>query len=500
MKTKKILSVAVLAFFVTILPAQNTNDSCSKKVIEASIQAFGGAEVLNSLHSLQLKGFGHRLMREQSERSEGPYITDYFDIEIKRDLKNNNQSSNRESKSFGYELTYLVNDSLAARDMNHSGRWFPVPKTMELDMALTPEQILKTALLAKDVHCQPDSLLQNVPHHVLAFQHNGKPVKLFINKNTNLITAVETYGPHKSNNYHVWGDIKTTIFYSMYSLEKNNLRYPYQMDIYLNSEHAESILLVSLEQNMDFTEEIVFPDAAKELLQKYYGRDLSPPLAADKVIEQAKGLNIIPGSWFSSIIKQDDGLVILESPISSEYGEQILQLAEKLYPAENIRAVINTSAAWPHIGGLRPFIAAEIPVYHSGLNTGIIKKLAAADYSTAPDRQQKLEKQVKSFAVSENMSIGQGSNRIILYPLNKESSEGMLMVYFPQHKLLYTTDLVQSIDPNAQPLFREYWLEILEAIDEQGLEVETIYGMHLAPTSLSDLKKALHAKAKVVEQ
>ncbi|MGB7786179.1 MAG: hypothetical protein WBL27_08775 [Salinimicrobium sp.] len=491
MKAKKLILAAVLAVFGNELHAQESATACAKETLEGSIEAFGGTEVLNSLHRLKIKALGQRLMREQSERPEGPYIPDYFEIEIEKDLDKNQLKYSKESKSFGYNLTFLVNDSLVGRDMNHSGRWFPVPGSVELDIALAPERLLQTALEAKDLQCEQDSLLQNIPHRVVSFKHNSKPVKIYINRNTGLVTAIETKAEVKSNNYHIWGDLPVTVYYSMYGLEKNNLIYPRQIDIYIDGKASENISLLSLEQNPVFEEELSFPEASKELLQKYFGRDLSAPLAGDKAIEEAKGLYIIPGSWFTSIIKQDDGLVILDAPISSAFSEQLIQFAHEKFPGQKIKAVINSSGAWPHIGGLRTFIAEEVPVYHSPLNTGLLEKLAAAEFSNHPDRQQELQKKLISKPVSAKTELGKGQNKMQIFPLNAEASEGMMMVYFPKHKLLYTTDLVQSIDPSAEPLFREYTLEILKAIDREQLEVEKIFGMHLPPTELSALKEAL---------
>ena len=491
MKAKNLILAAVLAVFGNQLQAQQTADACAKETIEKSIEAFGGREVLNSLHGLKINALGQRLMREQSERPEGPFIPDYFEIQIDKDLDNNRSRTSKESKSFGYNLTYLVNDSLVGRDMNHSGRWFPMPMSTELDMALAPEHLLQTALQSNNLHCEKDSLLQNIPHRVLSFEHAGQPVKIFINKNTDLVTAIETKAEVKTNNYHVWGDIPLSIYYSMYGLEKNRLLYPRQMDIFLDGALSENISIISLEQNPVFEQELTFPEASKELLLKYYGRDLSAPLAADKAIEEAPGLLIIPGSWFTSVLKQDDGLVILEAPISSAFSEQVIKFAHEKFPGQKIKAVISTSAAWPHIGGLRDFIAEEIPVYHSPLNSELLQKMASAEFSTHPDKQQKLQKELISVLVSEKKELGKGKNRVVIFPLNAEASEGMMMVYFPEHKLLYTSDLVQSIDPSAEPLFREYGQEILLAIDREQLEVEKIFGMHLPPTPLPQLKEAM---------
>ncbi len=333
-------------------------------------------------------------------------------------------------------------------------------------------------------------------HSVIAFKWKKIPVKVFINQNSHLITAVQVKEIYPFNNYHVWGEVEKTTYYSLYGLEKNGLRYPYQQDIFINGKHSENIMLTSLTHNTEITESLEIPEASRQKILQYYENKPVRKPQADKAIEEQKDLLIIPGSWFTAIVKQEDGLIIIDAPINSGYGSGILEIAKKRYPDIPVKAVISSSGAWPHVGGLRPFIASEIPVYHSPIISPVLKELSTADFSVNPDELQKNPKKIKSVTVSEKISIGSGKNRMEIYPMNSEGSEGMLMVYFPEYKLLYTSDLVQGITNSEPPVyFREYWKEALELIEKNKLEAEKIYGMHLAPVNLSDLKNALDRKS-----
>lgn len=490
MKTRNFAAALV---FAAISYSGYTQESreCATKKIEASIEAFGGRKLLDSLHTLKWTGLGYRLMREQSERPEGPFITDYFSIDTKKDLDRKMLKSAQESKLFGYSISYLLNDSLAARSFNDNGHWYPAPKVVENDLFLAPERVLFTALQASNLRCGKDTIIQQVPHSEISFNWRKKPVKVYLNKNTHLITAVQTTEEYQLDNYHVWGDVPRTIYYSFYGLEQNHLRYPYQMDIFINGELSENITLTSLEQNPEISETLEIDKKLLPQISAYYNRKSVGGLATDKAFEEEEGLTIIPGSWNSSIIKQEDGIVIIEGPVSSGFSSEIIDFAHKLYPSEKIKAVISTSPAWPHIGGLRAFVAEGIPVYHAKRNLPLLQKLMKADFKTHPDKEEKLQKTMISKTISEVTKIGKGKNRMIIYPISTEGSEGMLMIYFPEYKLLYTSDMVQSISAENTPYFREYWLEILQAIDREQLEVEKIFGMHQNPVQLSELEKAL---------
>jgi len=66
-----------------------------------------------------------------------------------------------------------------------------------------------------------------------------------------------------------------------------------------------------------------------------------------------------------------------------------------------------------------------------------------------------------------------------------------MMVYFPAHRLLYTSDLF-SRRASGDFFTPEYIAEALEAVRREGLAVDTVFGMHLAPTAWSDVVDAVN--------
>ncbi len=93
----------------------------------------------------------------------------------------------------------------------------------------------------------------------------------------------------------------------------------------------------------------------------------------------------VPGSWNIVEIKQDDGVVMLEGPMSSEYSAKVIDDASSVSRARRSRRSITTSDAWPHIGGMREYVARDIPIYALNLNVPILTRLFAAKYVTSPD-------------------------------------------------------------------------------------------------------------------
>ncbi len=78
--------------------------------------------------------------------------------------------------------------------------------------------------------------------------------------------------------------------------------------------------------------------------------------------------------------------------------------------------------------------------------------------------------------------------------MRNASGERMLMVYLPQHKLLYTSDLLQPGQDG--PFFiMEYVREAADAATREKLAVDRFFGMHMPLTPWTKVQEALAANA-----
>src|SRR5262249_46646404 len=155
------------------------------------------------------------------------------------------------------------------------------------------------------------------------------------------------------------------------------------------------------------------------------GRPDRPP------IEVAPDFTIIRGNWNVTLVKQNDGIVVIEAPISSRYSVKVLDEVKRRYPNEKVKCVISTSDNFPHLGGLRQYLAERIPVYIVDVNKPIVDRLIAAKYTTYPDDLEKnpRRKQATLNIVADRTVIGSGTNELDLYPIRSETGERMIMIY-----------------------------------------------------------------------
>ncbi len=166
------------------------------------------------------------------------------------------------------------------------------------------------------------------------------------------------------------------------------------------------------------------------------------------------------------------------------------------FPSVPIKAVISTSDAFPHFGGLREYIGRGIPAYVLDVNQPLIEKLLNAQYKTFPDSLVKNGRNAKLNIVKTKTIIGRGDNRLELYPIRSETGERMIMVYAPQHRILYGSDLVQ---PRQDGTFfmPQLLTELTDAVKRENLTVEKVFAFHSDLRDWSEVEKAINSATSI---
>jgi hypothetical protein len=81
--------------------------------------------------------------------------------------------------------------------------------------------------------------------------------------------------------------------------------------------------------------------------------------------------------------------------------------------------------------------------------------------------------------------------------MRTESGERMMMVFFPEHQLLYGSDLVQQ-QRDGSFFMPEYLAELLDATLREKLTINSVFAMHLGLKPWRDIEAAV-AKAKALK-
>ena len=489
------LSVCLLAL---LAPRPTSAPEGARAVVVQAIDALGGQAALEDITSLRIESIGHEYFIDQSERPDGPFIVTYLSTSEMRDVQGARTRIEQQQRfvlSPDWSTTgpATIVDADAAATVS-GGRYAAADRHAYDDgrerVELGPERFLLVALAAPDLAAASDVTLHGITQHVVTFTWRGRPVRILIDAYDNVPSALEMLD---EDTFGVWGRMRKTTYYSLWTLLRGGVRYPLQTDREWNgvSRSSAPITKIAVNETLDQTQ-FAIPDDVKKAFLAVPSVTGIPALQFDssRATELASGVTQFAGNWNLAFVRQADGVVVIEAPIGSNYSSQVLDEAAKRYPGVPVKAVITTSDAWPHLAGVREYVARGIPIFALDLNRAIIERLLKADYSNHPDALANRPRTPRVTWVSGKTVVGSGDTRLEIYPVHGENGERMLLVYLPTSKLLYASDEIIRLR-NGEFFMPEFLVEVQSAVQRYGLPVDRVFGMHLGPTPWSEVESAI---------
>ena len=458
-----------------------------QQCVALAFDAMGGRERLEQLKSVRLDAMSHTLLMEQSYR-QAPFITSYERDRTTLDLVN--QRVLTEAKLTWPESDLNQSDSDATLIVGPEGGVYHAKSgdspcsPSDIDaaretLALGPARILLTAASAPDLHFEAPEDLRSTSHAVVAFIWQHIPVRVLLNPFNHLPDAIETKQEFRDF-WYFWGDVQQRIDFDNWK-QVQGITFPTNLVEERNDIVWSSTQALNVEFNVPVDDKAFAMDstAAK---QSAASPGWNRPFHAKNDTALAPGIDLFLGSWNSTIVKEPDGIVILEAPISGIYTQGVIDEAKKRYPGLPVQAILSTSDSWPHTGGVRQAVAQGLPVYILDLNRPLLDRMMTASHSLNPDalHNSKGSKEPHWKIVSQKEEIGSGENRMQLFPLRGASTERQYMVYFPERHLLYASDTL-ALNGDGSLYDPELMHEVAQAVQRENLKVDTVFAMHQGP-------------------
>lgn len=463
--------------------AQQSPQQC----VTAALEAMGGRERLQQVTSVRLQTVGHVQLMEQSYR-QAPFIDAYERSHVTMDL--GNQRLLADTTLTWPESDPNQSDSDTTMVVGPDGgvyhtKFGDSPCSLgDLDaarqaLALGPARILLSAAGASDLHYEAPQILRSTAHAVVAFNWRHIPVRVLLNPFNHLPDAVETTQVFHDF-WYFWGDVRQRIYFDNWKLVEG-VTYPSNLVEERNGLVWRSTQALNIELNVQLDEK-AFEMTAGAVKQSATSPGWNRPFSVKQATTLAPGIDLFAGSWNSTIVKEPDGVVILEAPISGLYTQGVIKEARRRYAGRPINAVLSTSDSWPHTGGVRQAVALRLPVYILDLNRPLLDRMMSAPHTLEPDALEKSKdtKAVPWKIVAGKQEIGSGANRMELYPLRGASTERQYMVYFPERRLLYASDTL-ALNDDGTLYDPELMYEVVQAVKRENLIVDTVFAMHQGP-------------------
>jgi glyoxylase-like metal-dependent hydrolase (beta-lactamase superfamily II) len=203
-------------------------------------------------------------------------------------------------------------------------------------------------------------------------------------------------------------------------------------------------------------------------------------------MELAPGVFRLGGGTHNSLaIEQADGIVIVDAPLYGARSQAILGWAAQQFPNKAVTQLIVSHFHDDHIGGVRDFVAAGVPVISGSGTEGFLEASIAAPSTISADplAEHPMPLSLTRVPAGQTMTLGDATHPIDIVPIENQHAIDMVYVRLPSDNIDFVADLYS---PGFPPVFPIALKEgVYQALLARGGTSDMIVGAHggVAPFS-----------------
>jgi glyoxylase-like metal-dependent hydrolase (beta-lactamase superfamily II) len=162
----------------------------------------------------------------------------------------------------------------------------------------------------------------------------------------------------------------------------------------------------------------------------------------------------IGGNYASLAVDMGDHILVVESGQSDARGLAVMAAAKQAIPNRPIRFVVNSHPHFDHASGLSAAIAEGATILSHRNNEAVLEKFLAGPRTLSNDSLSKVTNRrtnVVEGVGDRDVRKGTNGKVVELHHIPNEHSDGMLAVYLPAERVLWTADIT-VVNPNPNQL------------------------------------------------
>jgi glyoxylase-like metal-dependent hydrolase (beta-lactamase superfamily II) len=174
--------------------------------------------------------------------------------------------------------------------------------------------------------------------------------------------------------------------------------------------------------------------------------------AAAPVEKLGDGAFKIGGNYASLAIDMGDHIVVIESGQSDARGTAVMAAAKQAIPNKPIRYVVNSHPHFDHASGLAAAVAEGATILTHNNNEETLERLLSGPRTLIGDSVAKTPKRPSIDGIGDRHVLKGNNGKVIeIHRIPNEHSDGLVAVYLPAEKVLWTAD-VTAVNPNPGQL------------------------------------------------
>jgi glyoxylase-like metal-dependent hydrolase (beta-lactamase superfamily II) len=165
------------------------------------------------------------------------------------------------------------------------------------------------------------------------------------------------------------------------------------------------------------------------------------------------GVFKITGNYTSLAIDMGDHILVIESGGSDTRGLAVMAAAKQAIPNKPIRFVVNSHPHFDHASGLAAAISEGATILTHRNNEQVLERLLSGPRTLTSDSLSKVaNRRTNVVEAVGDRDVRKGTNGKVveLHHVPNEHADGMVAVYLPAEKVLWTADITVVNPPPAQ--------------------------------------------------
>ena len=478
---------ALAAALLALLGASSvaTAQAEATVLVQRAATAMGGAAALRSLNNVTFEFNAANFGLGQEETPASPARATFQFGRVINDYRGSRRLTTTESRAVTGAVQRqrgVVTPTVGSSEINgvQTVTGAAAVANVAADLRAQPERLIVAAL------DNPAQLTMVAPKRIRGEMMDGVRMgsgaearTIWFDRLTHLPVAVE-----RVTDDPILGDRRTTTLYTRWE-DADGVRLPREVDVDVNGRLQSHQVVTSTSVNSTLAEsDFAIPDS---IVSRAQPQPPAPPVITVTLAEigpdvwRAEG-----GSHHSLVIRQGDGLVVVEAPQSTARSKAVLDTLRSRFAGVPVKTLVPTHHHWDHSGGIREYLAQGVPVVVHSRNVEFVRGIGAAPKTVAPDALSRGGRMPTVSAAGFATSIGTGDTRVMLLDLPTVHAEGVLAAYVPSLRILFVSDVLTP-GPTLAPAGSR---EIATMVRARGIAVDRVVGGHGGIAAWADVERA----------
>jgi len=517
---------ALAALFGALLLASCATPTKEQSLVSKAADAMGGARALGDIKTISTSGTSKWWEPEQSEVPGGePRFSAEGKIDSISDLASRTTRYDYQ-KNFAYptartftysevvtpQAGYVIGidsngrnaESLKANPPAHSMSGYRLATTQR-ERARTGIAGMISAMLANPDAVKPDADINGLP----AVEYQG------------FIVAFDpkTGLPERVRNLdydNIWGDVNYDSVLSDWR-EFSGVKIPMKRSVQLNGRLVQETQLTDVRINPPIDQARlqipagVLANAAKPatgnvpyqwvIRRQYIGTYLDSDNVSYDTKAASPGLRLqqlspgvfqlVGGSHNALVVEMSDHLIVVDAPVSDAQSMWLLNATKSQFSGKPIRWVVLTHHHMDHAGGVRGLLNDGATLVVGQGNYKHFNDVLRAPATRNPDMKVMDLTRIPIMEVTQSHVMTDSKGRqVMAYAMDNPHAKGMLMVWVPDAKLGYVTDLWNPGQP-LPPKPNAGQAAVVSAVKKAGIQPERFAGGHGSVDDYQKLEKLM---------